>query len=307
MFVLTSCNEEKNLLICSLRYKGEREAHDFTLFSRIAYPLLSSILSSSTHLCPAIIWMDNLYCKGNEHELHHCPFDGWKIHDCEANEVAGVVCKESIIQPSSAAADRVPAHPAPLPPTTTTSTAAVIPSLHRRHRLQLERGEDSDANQVINLQGNLLQPDLQLGQHHETTLPHAEPLLLPPDPSPSSPSPPSSRSAFHRLPLLSNPPPSTTISPSTTTTIASSSSASSSNQSQDVIRPTHNRSRQRQANHVPRLSQPLLQAASQYQVMLRNRMKSHAITNNLLSLMFILIVSTSDRAIIARMDTMPSV
>ena len=40
--------------------------------------------------------MDNLYCRGTEHELRHCPFDGWAVHDCEANEVAGVVCDDRI-------------------------------------------------------------------------------------------------------------------------------------------------------------------------------------------------------------------
>jgi len=37
--------------------------------------------------------MDNLYCNGNESALHHCQFDGWKVHDCTTNEVAGVICQ----------------------------------------------------------------------------------------------------------------------------------------------------------------------------------------------------------------------
>jgi len=39
------------------------------------------------------MWMDNLYCTGNETELSHCPFDGWLKHDCNTNEAAGVVCR----------------------------------------------------------------------------------------------------------------------------------------------------------------------------------------------------------------------
>ncbi|RWS09612.1 Lysyl oxidase-like protein, partial [Dinothrombium tinctorium] len=39
-----------------------------------------------------LIWMDNVYCNGNETHLHHCPFDGWRMHDCNADEAAGVVC-----------------------------------------------------------------------------------------------------------------------------------------------------------------------------------------------------------------------
>lgn len=40
-----------------------------------------------------MMWMDNLYCTGNETELFHCPFDGWAKHDCNTNEAAGVVCR----------------------------------------------------------------------------------------------------------------------------------------------------------------------------------------------------------------------
>ena len=37
--------------------------------------------------------MDNLYCNGNETSLTQCPFDGWNVHDCTSNEVAGVICE----------------------------------------------------------------------------------------------------------------------------------------------------------------------------------------------------------------------
>jgi lysyl oxidase-like protein 2/3/4 len=39
--------------------------------------------------------MDNMYCKGDEAELHHCRFDGWGQNDCESSEAAGVVCKSA--------------------------------------------------------------------------------------------------------------------------------------------------------------------------------------------------------------------
>lgn len=37
--------------------------------------------------------MDNLYCTGREKNLTDCHFDGWGTHDCEATEIAGVVCR----------------------------------------------------------------------------------------------------------------------------------------------------------------------------------------------------------------------
>ncbi|RWS27102.1 lysyl oxidase 2-like protein, partial [Leptotrombidium deliense] len=44
-----------------------------------------------------LIWMDSVFCAGNESSLNQCPFDGWNVHDCDANEAAGVVCRESRI------------------------------------------------------------------------------------------------------------------------------------------------------------------------------------------------------------------
>ena len=40
-----------------------------------------------------LIWMDNVYCSGEEQALADCQFDGWKLHDCTTNEAAGVLCK----------------------------------------------------------------------------------------------------------------------------------------------------------------------------------------------------------------------
>ncbi|CAK9254337.1 unnamed protein product, partial [Sphagnum jensenii] len=43
-----------------------------------------------------LIWMDNIYCNGNEQSLDRCQFDGWKLHDCTTNEAAGVICKTKL-------------------------------------------------------------------------------------------------------------------------------------------------------------------------------------------------------------------
>ncbi|CAG0897803.1 unnamed protein product, partial [Darwinula stevensoni] len=40
----------------------------------------------------ARIWMDNVYCMGDEETLSACRFDGWGINDCGKNEGAGVTC-----------------------------------------------------------------------------------------------------------------------------------------------------------------------------------------------------------------------
>ena len=36
--------------------------------------------------------MDEVACEGNEFDLGYCPFRGWGIHDCSAQEAAGVKC-----------------------------------------------------------------------------------------------------------------------------------------------------------------------------------------------------------------------
>lgn len=49
--------------------------------------------TNSRSLALELIWMDNLYCSGNETALNQCRFDGWKIHDCTSQEAAGVICR----------------------------------------------------------------------------------------------------------------------------------------------------------------------------------------------------------------------
>lgn len=42
--------------------------------------------------------MDNLVCSGEEHSIKDCGFDGWKSHDCNQNEAAGVICRTRLEQ-----------------------------------------------------------------------------------------------------------------------------------------------------------------------------------------------------------------
>ncbi|XP_014665562.1 PREDICTED: neurotrypsin-like [Priapulus caudatus] len=37
--------------------------------------------------------MDNVHCRGTESSLVECPHNGWRLHDCRVNEVAGVICR----------------------------------------------------------------------------------------------------------------------------------------------------------------------------------------------------------------------
>lgn len=91
----------------SIRLSGLREAHAlcglrtiqayvnsaFTTSTRpIPIPIFIAC-SPINYAIPGKFWMDNLYCTGREKNLTDCHFDGWGNHDCEASEIAGVVCK----------------------------------------------------------------------------------------------------------------------------------------------------------------------------------------------------------------------
>lgn len=45
----------------------------------------------------AVFIMDEVKCYGNETTLKQCDFNGWGVHDCNADEVVGVVCKIPIM------------------------------------------------------------------------------------------------------------------------------------------------------------------------------------------------------------------
>ena len=38
------------------------------------------------------IWIDNIYCIGDEDMISHCPNGGWGVHNCGHNEDVGVLC-----------------------------------------------------------------------------------------------------------------------------------------------------------------------------------------------------------------------
>lgn len=61
------------------------------------------------------MWMDNLFCAGNETELSHCPFDGWLKHDCNTNEAAGVICRLGPHSPQPLQPLQQPLQPLELP------------------------------------------------------------------------------------------------------------------------------------------------------------------------------------------------
>ena len=41
------------------------------------------------------IWLDNVYCQGNEQNLTECGHDGWGNHYCNRSQVAGVECSDT--------------------------------------------------------------------------------------------------------------------------------------------------------------------------------------------------------------------
>ncbi len=50
-----------------------------------------------------IVWMDDVYCLGNESSLLSCSFSGLKQHNCQHSEDAGVTCTGTFMHTSSCA------------------------------------------------------------------------------------------------------------------------------------------------------------------------------------------------------------
>ena len=40
------------------------------------------------------VWLDNVYCEGDEEELGYCEHDDWGVTDCDHREDAGVSCSK---------------------------------------------------------------------------------------------------------------------------------------------------------------------------------------------------------------------
>ncbi|XP_075216413.1 uncharacterized protein LOC142321844 isoform X2 [Lycorma delicatula] len=54
--------------------------------------LHSAFFSNSTDSTPLFL-VDDLHCRGNETSIRECDFNGWGVHDCNPEEVVGVVCQ----------------------------------------------------------------------------------------------------------------------------------------------------------------------------------------------------------------------
>lgn len=58
------------------------------------YPANSAMMKNDG---TPIFIMDEVRCSGNESSLKECDFSGWGVHDCNSEEVLGVVCKTPVM------------------------------------------------------------------------------------------------------------------------------------------------------------------------------------------------------------------
>lgn len=85
--------------VCDDKF-GIRDAD--VLCKELGFPLGASEVRANSFYPPhskmqrddhTVFLMDELDCKGTEKSLSECEFNGWGVHDCNGEEVVGVVCK----------------------------------------------------------------------------------------------------------------------------------------------------------------------------------------------------------------------
>lgn len=76
------------------------------LCRELGYPLGASEVKSNSYYTPqenlvdganTFFNMDEVNCRGNETTLKECDFSGWGMHDCNEEEVVGVICKVPVM------------------------------------------------------------------------------------------------------------------------------------------------------------------------------------------------------------------
>ncbi|XP_013780271.1 lysyl oxidase homolog 2-like [Limulus polyphemus] len=82
----------------------EREAN--VVCRQLGYPAAKKPTTDSFYgQARSTIWMDNIFCNGNEMSIEKCPFDGWGITDCIGKEAAGVICQDGHLSSAESSAN----------------------------------------------------------------------------------------------------------------------------------------------------------------------------------------------------------